>query len=1112
MVNTGIVGRAVTLRTLIPNNYAPVEAMELKTENDNRSKASNGPYWRSAATYGAIFNEESALVVKDDTITVRVTLGKRDGVPEIVLASAVNYQIPTWTGGIANDNPSAILAIKEWLVDRIKTMVIPDTSTMALYPWVHPELVTADVNGSYVFTFRIELPTSKRAALESEIDSDENLGQVVLSASNHTNVSDLFSTIEVAVISDILDLTTLFTHALNFEHVSNSRFFKDVADASSNDDDTPHKFSPLMRLQASGGVLPTHDRTVVGANSQPWAVATILQTNSQNQQTIFSYADGPPSNGSSGIWLLVDSGTTFTLKVGSMDGSFLELVYTDDDGLVPNQGNWVGLVLTWNGYADANMNAAQAASSYGLKLVSVISGGVTELPWTGRYMQGASNGYNPVFGTGAGNFRYAIGASKGEVNTFTGLMASQVCTTLMADADMPTDYELAMMVLNPHGWLQSYKKGKPYRDPGSPLTYSSFPLSNTQGYSTQVWLMKNTSDGVVSQDGVTPDTTLAETYGFSVYNVATGEGPTTPVSVGFLAFEAVGGHSDVFCSLSDENNPLASSVVFCALPTTCVELQTAGDFVILSKTGITNVPTSSITGDVGSSPVAADAMTGWALTADLSGSTEFARSTQVVGKIFAGDMTGPTPAKLALAILDMKAVYADAAARPVTSAAHLNIDDGAIGGGNFTAGTYRWESLVRINSDITITGGPNDQFVFQTTGDLIFGSGARVVLAGGAKACNIVWQVAGYVDVGTTAHLEGIFLVATYAAFKAGSSLNGRVLAQTAVTLISTTITEPDPVSGTDPVIEDWFIEYNNISQSLRFSGGAGDVGMGNTIGTTFTLAEFGKMFVDTSSTGSNPGGRLEIFAATSSMPGWEGGSITVKHTSVGLDLVGSSPSINQGVIYLSIDAIAPSPAMFNRPVVRFKYSVIGDENMYDTQWSKFPTDVIDVWSDIIQFYRIPEPDPVSGTDPVLDTPDWWFEYDGALRSLRFNGAEQLITVGQDQQIDTTFGLSTISNLTADDFGGSKLVFEPLNSMPGWPDGKIALKHTEHGLELVGSGPSNTGTIYLTVLASPGNTAEVGYVITYSAIGAPDDVETQVNNETNVWRFYRGRDFDDFEF
>jgi hypothetical protein len=51
--------------------------------------------------------------------------------------------------------------------------------------------------------------------------------------------------------------------------------------------------------------------------------------------------------------------------------------------------------------------------------------------------------------------------------------------------------------------------------------------------------------------------------------------------------------------------------------------------------------------------------------------------------------------------------------------------------------------------------------------------------------------VAGFVDAGTTSHLEGIFLVKTKAVFKTGSSLNGRILAQTACTLDTATIREP---------------------------------------------------------------------------------------------------------------------------------------------------------------------------------------------------------------------------------------------------------------------------------------------------------------------------------
>ncbi|MDA1296964.1 MAG: ice-binding family protein [Chloroflexi bacterium] len=41
-----------------------------------------------------------------------------------------------------------------------------------------------------------------------------------------------------------------------------------------------------------------------------------------------------------------------------------------------------------------------------------------------------------------------------------------------------------------------------------------------------------------------------------------------------------------------------------------VDLGSAGNFVILSKSGITNVPTSAITGNIGTSPITGAAITG----------------------------------------------------------------------------------------------------------------------------------------------------------------------------------------------------------------------------------------------------------------------------------------------------------------------------------------------------------------------------------------------------------------------------------------------------------------------------------------------------------------------
>jgi hypothetical protein len=220
-----------------------------------------------------------------------------------------------------------------------------------------------------------------------------------------------------------------------------------------------------------------------------------------------------------------------------------------------------------------------------------------------------------------------------------------------------------------------------------------------------------------------------------------------------------------------------------------VELGKAGDFAILTASGITTVPSSAITGNIGCSPIAGTAMTGWSLIMDSSNT--FSKSTQVTGKAYGADYTSPTPAKLTIAIADMKTAYTDAAGRTTTSAAHLNVMGGLVSGTTFTAGVYTWGTNINFISDIYIKGNATDQFIFQSSGNVIAGVAAKVTLLGGAKAENIVWQVAGYVDAGVASHLEGIFLVKTHAAFKTLSSLNGRILAQTACTLDQVTVTAP---------------------------------------------------------------------------------------------------------------------------------------------------------------------------------------------------------------------------------------------------------------------------------------------------------------------------------
>lgn len=216
-----------------------------------------------------------------------------------------------------------------------------------------------------------------------------------------------------------------------------------------------------------------------------------------------------------------------------------------------------------------------------------------------------------------------------------------------------------------------------------------------------------------------------------------------------------------------------------------VNLGTSGNYVILAQSAINNNPTSAITGDVALSPAAASYITGMALTA----ATGYATSTQVTGKVYAADMADPTPNNLTTAVGDMVAAYNDAAGRP--SPDFLELGTGNLGGKTLAPGLYKWTTTVTLPSNVTISGGANDIWIFQISGDITVSSAVRITLEGGAQAKNIFWQIAGQATIGTNAHVEGVILSKTGITFQTSASLNGRALAQTAVILDSNAVTNP---------------------------------------------------------------------------------------------------------------------------------------------------------------------------------------------------------------------------------------------------------------------------------------------------------------------------------
>jgi len=217
---------------------------------------------------------------------------------------------------------------------------------------------------------------------------------------------------------------------------------------------------------------------------------------------------------------------------------------------------------------------------------------------------------------------------------------------------------------------------------------------------------------------------------------------------------------------------------------TAVSLGAAKPFAILTKSGITDVFPSAIKGDVGTSPI--------------TGAAIHVRCAEMVtGIIYSVNAAGPLPCRvtdstlLTTAVGDMEGAYANAAGRTLPN--FTNLGAGEIGGLTLVPGLYKWTTDVSISTTVTLSGGPDDVWIFQIAGTLIQASATRVILEGGALAKNVFWQTSGAVAIGTTAHFEGTILARTKIALNTSASANGRLLAHTAVTLEKNTVTKPTP-------------------------------------------------------------------------------------------------------------------------------------------------------------------------------------------------------------------------------------------------------------------------------------------------------------------------------
>ncbi len=226
-----------------------------------------------------------------------------------------------------------------------------------------------------------------------------------------------------------------------------------------------------------------------------------------------------------------------------------------------------------------------------------------------------------------------------------------------------------------------------------------------------------------------------------------------------------------------------------------VQLGTATPFAVLAATAVTDVPTSSITGDVGLSPASG---------------TNYAGLTQseVTGTIYSTDGTGPAgtandPALLTDAQNDLTTAYVAAAGQ--TPTATFTTGDNQLGGQTLVPGVYAFGHAATANisgTPLTLNGegDTNAVFVFQASSDLVTAANSVVQLENGAQACNVFWQVGSSATLASASTFVGTIMALTSATLDTGATVDGRVLVRNgAVTLDANTITTPSTCAVTTP-------------------------------------------------------------------------------------------------------------------------------------------------------------------------------------------------------------------------------------------------------------------------------------------------------------------------
>jgi ice-binding like protein/Big-like domain-containing protein len=255
-----------------------------------------------------------------------------------------------------------------------------------------------------------------------------------------------------------------------------------------------------------------------------------------------------------------------------------------------------------------------------------------------------------------------------------------------------------------------------------------------------------------------------------------------------------------------------SAVMASGAQAATVPLGTANPFAVLGGSTVTNTGPSVINGDLGVSP--------------LTSITGFPPGV-VNGTVHPADGVASGAQD------DLVIAYDNAAGR--SSDVTLSADPV---GSTLAPGTYTASSSLDLSGDVTLDAhqDPNAVFVFQVGSGLTVASGSRILLQGGAQACNVFWQVGTSATIGSGSAFVGNILALTSISMDTGATLDGRALARNgAVTLDTNTITKSTCAPPAPPTSGDISATTESGTPvSIQLNGG-------DTTGATLTYTITGQ-------------------------------------------------------------------------------------------------------------------------------------------------------------------------------------------------------------------------------------------------------------------------------